>query len=227
MPLEPSELRSAIEHAVQRYAYRSMGQAWLKPTTVLTIDQLVPRLLPRDEARTPFLCVNGMDSRRSGAAWAWRRELYDNENGLHLKNMKLYRHECLVDMNLMVGEDDPYQTILTAESEGYAANGRTLDQVAQATNNDFLWDFYKLLCVPSPVRVFFTLCSSKYQPALQRRLDQLVRRYSSLPELLPPGTDLWSVSFPTGSMETTDIQVLHWAPDRHGNAAVDHSFRAL
>jgi hypothetical protein len=126
--------------------------------------------------------------------------------------------------NLMIGADDPYETLLTAESEGRAAHGQTVGHVHRASDNDFLWDFYKLLQVPSPVRLMFTLCAAKYQGALVTRLGQLVNRYAVLHQQLRPETDIWSVSFPTSSMASTPVRVHRWAPQQHTAGAADHSF---
>lgn len=225
MPLDPNDIQSAIRHGLTEYDGKTMGQAWLKPTCVLAIDHLVPRVAHPTDGRRPFLCVNGMDTSRPGAAWDWRRDIQQNE-GTYLANMRLYPHECLVDMNLMMGADDPYETLLTAESEGYAGHGQTVGEVLHAGDNDFLWDFYKLLQVPSPVRLMFTLCAERYQGALIRRLGELVNRYALVQGLLDPRSDIWSVSFPTSSMAATDVQVHRWGPGRHTDAPADHSFRA-
>ena len=227
MPLDPGDVQTAIRTVVEWYESPRVTQAWLKPLSVMLVDQLVPRLLRSGEMSRPFLCVNGMDSNRKGPAWAHRRLLVQNPSMRHLKHLDVYPHECLVDMNLMLGADDPYETILTAESEGYAGHGKTLANAGHASENDFLWDFYKLLMVPSPVRLMITLCSPRYQPALRARLDQLVNKYTSLPTFLPESTDLWAISFPASSMTSTDVQVMHWAPGRLGESAADCSIRAM
>jgi hypothetical protein len=226
MPIEPDDVQAAIRHAINHYARSpakpAIGQTWLKPICVLAIDHLAARL-GRSDGR-PFLCVNGLDTRREGTAWKWRRQISQNQEREYLSNLSIHPHECLVDMNLMIGVDAPYETLLTAESEGYEAHGRTVGQARQATDNDFLWDFYKLLQVPSPLRFMFSLCASKHQGGLVDGLDHLVRRYARLPEQLPPGTDIWSVSFPTSSVTDTPVRVHRWAPGLHTAGAADHSF---
>ena len=226
MPLQATQVQDAIRDAVADYGGGTMGQTWLKPTGVLAIDRLVPHLEPRVNAPSPFLCVNGMETNRRGPAWDWRREIHANLGGSFFRNMRLYRHECLVDMNLMVGADDPYETLLTAESEGHAAHGRTVAQVVHASENDFLWDFYKLLMVPSPVRIMFTLCFENNQGDLVGRLGELVNRYDHLPLHLDSQCDIWSISFPTTSMRRTPVRIHRWAPGAHAHLPLDHSILA-
>lgn len=60
----------------------------------------------------------------------------------------------------------------------YAGHARELARTGVPAQNDLLWDFYKLLMVPSPIRIFFSLCSEKYRPSLRAELDRMVAQYS-------------------------------------------------
>ena len=72
---------------------------------------------------------------------------------------------------------------------------------SDSSNDGYLWDLYKLLQVPSPVRVFIARHAQVGHPELQRRIADVVLAYA--PRY---STDdrIFSVLFPTARFAPTD-----------------------
>ena len=213
MGIEAADVHAALAFAVAELDLRAFGQGgqkWLKPTCVRIVDVLIPRLDGLGPHR-PFICMNSMTGRR----WPVRQQVRAS-----LVHADPYDHECLVDINVMVGDGNPYRVLLTAESEGYPqAHHRLYGQ--DWPTSDYMWDLYKLLQVPSPVRLFVTLTSSKHHDILAERTDQLVSMYQEL----SGEDDIWAVQFPTASMQKEDTRVLYWPAGAHDRAPCETRWR--
>lgn len=202
MDLTVDQVRAALTHAMGEYGHPKMGQKWLKPTTVLLLDALVPALSVPASPR-PFICMNSMQKED------WR--VWVRNHGL--RHLAPYDHECLVDLNVMQGAGAPYRVLMTAESEGWSGHVRGLEDDEKWDASDFMWDLYKLLQVPSPIRFFVTLSGADHHDVLERRTAQLLRCY----EETSGQADLWAISFPTSSTKKTPVRILHWEPGKHGD----------
>jgi hypothetical protein len=231
MSLTADHVHAALAHALAEHAYHELEQAFALPVSVLTVDHLAPHLQGA-AGRELTLCVSGMveaepkagePPKKKSEATLWRNKIAANADGRYLKNVNIDKNEILVDLNLLAGPAHPYDTLLTAESEAYAGHANYLYGRAESTDNGFLWDFSKLLLVPSPVRLMFTRCAVKHQAALLNGLNTLVQQYSGRPSGLAADADLWSISFPVESMREAKVAIHRWAPNAHGAGPVDHS----
>ncbi len=203
MPFTQPQLHAALSYAMAEYDHPKVTQKFLKPIAVLVMDHLVGCLDAPAKPET-FICMNSMKSKKKNK---WRREVRDG-----LRHTAPYDPECLVDLNVMVGTEEPYTSIMTAESEGYAGHAQTL-KGAHAADNDFMWDLYKLLAVPSPRRVFLTRCSSNYFDLLQEKTNELIQKYADL----AGEAEIVAIQFPTANMRRDPARILHWLPNAHTN----------
>ena len=132
-------------------------------------------------------CVTACVSRLKGVRG--RRYAY---NFLKERVDEFDAHECMVDIYCCEGVKDPYRTLLTMECEAATGHGRDLSSSATSDDCDYLWDLFKLLQMPSPLRIYLSIAKSGMVGVLQKRIGKLVRNYQ--PHL---GCDeVFSVVFP-------------------------------
>jgi hypothetical protein len=96
------------------------------------------------------------------------------------KIAKVEPYECMVDIYCGVGGNDPYVPLITMESEGCAAYSGEVGKSATSDDCDYLWDLFKLLQVPSPLRIFLALCAEKKMEELQGLIESHVKAYRGL-----------------------------------------------
>jgi hypothetical protein len=123
-------------------------------------------------------------------------------------------YEVMLDFSIH-NWDAGRPVLLTAESEMYAEGG-TGDSLEG--EDDYSWDFYKLLLVASPVRLFIARVGERWitQTRLQRgtvRRNQLVKSLSNIvswggASTLQPGDELGVVILPEAPAEWRDLRVL-------------------
>jgi hypothetical protein len=98
-----------------------------------------------------------------------------------IKRSGFYKHrastECMVDV-YVTGRlnEHPFGAVATAESEGYE-HQLTLKNGRPNPWNDYAWDFFKLLQVPSPLRVFVARCRQDDMKDLKAQCVTLVSKY--------------------------------------------------
>jgi hypothetical protein len=196
MPVAIDDVKQAFVKAVEDYGCKGEGaiyQTDLKPLTVLAAVGLLPLIDRPAAAPKPVLYVNAM---RHNADRRWVLTKVK-------RAVKIGDFECLVDLNLQEPgpqNGNPFKVLLTAESEGYAGHAKGLAQ-AKVGDNDLLWDLYKLLIVPSPLRLFVCLSADKYSAIVKRRLEKLAKEYAG--QVLRSGDGpayLWVLVLPTGSL---------------------------
>ena len=137
-----------------------LPQKAVKPALIVAVDKLVGIAYGKQNP-LPWLCASGIS--RFGAE--------DK-----VQNTRPYAREYMLDVTVYRGDSDPYTPLATAESEAYAEH-EARDSSSSDTS-DYLWDFYKLLQVPSPLRVFIARVRGIERcKVLERRLEQFCTKY--------------------------------------------------
>lgn len=194
------QVEDAFRTATHAYDIHGSGQGYvaqtdLLPVSVLAADHLLGTLAAVGRAR-PFICAAAM-GRNADRQWV----------ASNLLNATHYPYENMVDVCAMRGASDPYEVVLTMESEGWGQNGAHLAKKG-ATDNAALWDLYKLLQVPSPARIFVTRMADRHHEGLLAATAHLARVYE---QAVTPG-DLFAVQIPSASLKTASALVAHWMP---------------
>ncbi len=176
----------AFEAALHTYEIEGwVAQTDLKPLTVLAVDNLLPA--------------------KRGDLTLWANSMRTNDYRVRVVDKQLQRathrdFEVLVDVNVLKGRRDPFETLITAESEGYSAHGNALASL----ENDFAWDLYKLLVVPSPVKLFVARTSTRHHDLLEKQTEELVAHYRGAGDW-----EFCAVLFPTGRLDRHPIRFMH------------------
>jgi len=216
--------RAASLAATEYQVTDGLAQDWLKPTTMLLIDHMLP---PEDRnekgtyarGREMWLAVNSMQKDENRAWVSGKRSSFEVEH-----------YEVLVDFHVFAGYSFPYRTVLTAESEGYRPAVARLSNLhldrdgADWPGNGLLWDAWKLLIVPSPLRLFTTI-------ATREQFDGLVPRYSLMLSLSAVSggfndSTFHLVAFDPTSGDSADVHVARWGSGQW-EAEPDVQHRAL
>lgn len=185
----------SFRKAVNWYEIKKVFQTDLKPISVLALDYLFPKIYG-EKIRDAFLHVNNMEGDR------YRKEVIN-----YLRNFEYIKGECVVDLNIMRGNKDPYRTLMTAESEAYSPSAKLLNKRADIDSNDMLWDLYKLLHYPSPYRLFITLSSVKHHEALLSETSRIIKVYA---DYIRPG-NIFAIQIPTGNLKSNDCSIAYWS----------------
>lgn len=153
------------------------------------------------------LCKSGVSADRSATRIVDR--LWTSAGG------QLHSHEILVDFSVCDWESDsPIK--LTAESETGSIES-TGDWLTEG-HNSYSWDFFKLLLVPSPIRLFFARVGAVNQDdddpidTLVATLVNMVSRYSNT--FLRPGDELGGCLIPRAKEKAySGATTLLWLED--------------
>lgn len=119
-------------------------------------------------------------------------------------------HEVLVDFSVHNWDAaSPIQ--LTGESEANPYHG-TKDSLS-SKDDDYSWDFYKLLVMPSATRLFFARVGKKAGVSIPKRIEELVRTLQGLvdwyaPALLRPHDELGVIIVPSRRSFASETRVL-------------------
>ena len=159
------------------------------------------------------VCNQGELGRRSTMV----KSLWVGRGGKH------WPHEMLVDFS--VNDWDSGSPVkITGESEVGPHHGTG---TSLTTDDDYSWDFFKLLVVPSPVRLFFARVGATDRGTGPRRIAELTATLTSLVgtyggAYLRPGDELGAVIVPTAKADAALTTVLWRDGDelRHRPAAV-------
>ena len=189
---------AAFRTAVHAYEINGSGrgcvaQRDLLPVSVLAADNLLAGREHEHPIR-PFICAAGM--------------LKDPDRQWVVKNLAAsthYQSNNMVDICAMRGNGDPYEILLTMESEGWSQNAVDLIRRG-AAGNAALWDLYKLLQVPSPCRVFVTRSPHRHHAALLKASGDLAAAYA--PSVA--AGELFAVQIPTASLRRSPALFAHW-----------------
>ena len=107
---------------------------------------------------------------------------------------------------------DAPKTLITAESEGSPTHARELSRFIKnkdkesIIDNDLRWDFYKLLIVPSPVKLFITLSSPIHYPIISKYFKEFVRKY----HFTNKNNFLIVAILPTTKLGDSKVKLLWW-----------------
>jgi hypothetical protein len=178
--------KSAMNSQARKLDERGLRQRDIKSLVVRTVDTLVVKAYPASgPAASYWLCAN-------------RCKRIPNLATRHSP------YESMVDVAVYAGDRDPYRTLITAESE--ASPVHRLGPRSQSSNSDYLWDFWKLLQVPSPLRLFVALVRDKIKRRrdrcrlLETHVERMIGEYAEA-GLFKRGDRLFSLVLPTGSVE--------------------------
>ncbi|SHK16352.1 hypothetical protein SAMN02745216_02990 [Desulfatibacillum alkenivorans DSM 16219] len=195
------KISSVFQWAIESYNVNRIKQADLLPIVVLALDHLLPDVVGNRPQKDFSLCVSPM---KKGS----------RPKKVKTQNSNIWSEECLVDINIMYGKTHPYETVLTAESEGYENHAVALQKKGwQDDNNDMMWDLYKLLMIPSPIRFFVTRCSRNNQECLYKSTKAMVGAYAhKYPESI-----ICTVQMPTAQLKNAPATVAIWAKESGWN----------
>ena len=124
------------------------------------------------------------------------------------KIAKVEPYECMVDIYCCAGKKDPYDPLITMECEGAAWNSGEVNRSATSDDCDYLWDLFKLLQVPSPLRVFLALCAEKKVEDLQWLIHRHVKDYRGSRKL---NDVIYAVVIPWVKLKGKTITVQRWS----------------
>lgn len=220
MKLEESTLRRWLLWSFQRTSqHRSARSAWWPTSdseaTMLSFAFFVAAARERCGAPTNSTDLY-LNASLSGPARDWLEEIW---NG---RNLEHWPHESLLDFSIHDWQrSNPI--LVTGESEvgAYWDVGDSL-----VHPDDYSWDFYKLLVVPSPLRLFFARVGgarSQTGPrndaqrieTLMHSLSELVSSYANL---LRTGDQIGGVLMPR-SRAHRDSALLFWSNRRRLRSA--------
>lgn len=151
--------------------------------------------------------------------------LWPSERGARTRDLSA--NEVLLDFSVHHWRSsNPVQ--LTAESEMFAHHA--LSESEDAASNDYSWDFYKLLVVPSQTRLFAARIGSCFGETFKQRRSRLIRCLEDLVDqygaaFLRPHDELGAVILPTAKRDRALTRIL-WT-DRGRLKSQDVSAKAL
>jgi hypothetical protein len=191
-----ADVLDAFSKAVSRLGYEPpLDQKSVKRVTVVAVDWLVGKVRP-GKRKKPWL-------------YASRASLHGL--GRQLRHTRPVEFVSMVDVAVFAGNKYPYETLITAESEAFANEKIKLSSTPD--DNGYLWDFYKLLQVPSLLRLFVARVSSPRCPVLEKRIEWLINCY---PTNLRHGDYVFSLVIPTSRREWRNICVNAWVGTKKG-----------
>jgi hypothetical protein len=191
-----------LRRALKAYRVDATGldERDILPAAVLVADELVGLAHGKGSApRAPQVWVAAMN-RDSDRRWVMS----------HLRHIRSAASPdeqggCIVDGYVFAGaKGDPVWPVLTIESEGAVHD---VTKSSHSGTCDYLWDFFKLLQVPSPLRLFFARTSLSRVRLLERRLDALARAYAPARR---PRDEVFAVVFPAARLDRQPLRVQRW-----------------
>lgn len=206
------DLQAALMSALDRYGWqdRARSKHWfqlpqpcVKSVGILLADEMVGT----QPGAKPTIYANRVEERI--------------RHGKTLRNIAFSKStsESMLDVTVFRNDSDPYQTLLTMESEAYVA--KPPSPTCTSDNNALLWDLYKLLQVPSPVRVFLTRHLPRHHDTILCHVGRLVESYRSA---YRPGDEILAIVLPSNSgFCIDDVSLNGWLATRRGlRSAFDH-----
>lgn len=176
-----------------------LWQAVVKPIVAVTMDRLVGRTaVHRGKA---VMWANGQDLIRPHLKYC---RFPANREGVKTGG------ECMLDVSIFEPSDaDPFKPLATAESEAAGRHWPSEGQKPTSETVDYLWDLYKLLQVPSPLRLFVCRVLSKEErwKEVQTWSSDLVRLYQ---DRLAVGDRVFVIVLPTAGRDYPKVQCHGW-----------------
>ena len=169
-------------------------------------------LLPTGAYLVKFMLRKAGVSKRDGV-WVCTNGLKRGRHRIEVKTeiekiAKVDYYECMVDIYCCAGRKDPYTPLITMECEGAAWNSGEIKRSATSDDCDYLWDLFKLLQVPSPLRVFLALCAKKKVEDLQWLINRHVKTYR---EARKPNDVIYAVVVPWVKLKGKTITIQRWS----------------
>jgi len=204
-PRKPIVIETFVECLVQAmHDYKidkeGFAQKDLFPTAALLAGHLL-----KESAATGHttICMAHM-KKDNNRKWVARQ--------LEKMGFEIEPYECLLDIYCCTAMQ-PYQTLLTIECEGACGQGKELTSKSTPEDSEILWDLFKLLQVPSPIRIFMNLCTEKNRriDLLERKIDSMVNMYRKTPRA---ANETFSIVFPAGRLEGKEVNVYRWIASR-------------
>lgn len=194
----PDVFKECLAEAMKWYGVYKKGfdQKDLLPTAAY-FAQLLLKKAGASKKDGVWVCANGLKKGRD------RR----NVKAEIKKIAKVEPYECMVDIYCCRGSKDPYTPLITMECEGFVGYSGEVRRSATSDDCDYLWDLFKLLQVPSPLRVFFALCSEKKTETLQKLIGGHVMAYRNFRK----STDVvYAVVIPSVKLKGKSLTVQSW-----------------
>lgn len=169
-------------------------------------------LLPTAAYLAKLLLVSAGASKRDGL-WVCANGLKKGRHRLEVKRevekiAQVEPWECMVDIYCCAGRKDPCRPLLTMECEGCAGYSGEVRKSATPDSCDYLWDLFKLLMVPSPLRIFLAICNEKKVNELQGLIHRDVKAYR---EYRKPEDQVYAVVVPGVKLEGKTIIIQRWS----------------
>jgi hypothetical protein len=176
-PLEPEDFIAAFESAMHALGHDApLEQREVKAVTALALDRMAAQC-----------------ARPTGSLWmSLNGKLTLGAIEQYLNNSTLDPFESLLDVTMYRNDADPYDTLMTAESE---ARLWTFKEGFGSDTSDYLWDLFKLLQVWSPNRFFVARVRRSRAQALTNRIAAIVASYRGQ---IPQGHRVFSLILPPG-----------------------------
>ncbi|TFG61291.1 MAG: hypothetical protein E4H32_07550 [Nitrospirales bacterium] len=193
------QFRECLERAMTWYGVDRAGfdQKDLLPMAAVLAAQITG-VTKRPGEKKPRICINGMEkdkNRKMAKKYLMRR-------------IRVHPEECMVDLYCYSGQSDPFLPILTMECEGHAGHSKDVTPRASSETCDYLWDLFKLIQVPSPLRIFLAICTEKKRSLLEKQVGAMVRNYGDI--LKRDCGEVFAVIFPETKLTGKTIMVQGW-----------------
>ena len=194
----PEVFKKCLAEAMQWYGVDKHGfdQKDLLPTAAY-LSKLLLRKASVTKKDGVWVCVNGLNKGRG-------RLRVKTE----IEKIAEVESECMVDIYCGIGRKDPYRPLITMECEGCAGYSGEVGKSASTDSCDYLWDLFKLLQVPSPLRIFLALCSEKKTGDLQRNIDKHVKAYQ---DRRNSKDEVYAIVIPWVDLEGKTVIVQRWS----------------
>lgn len=210
-PIGVKTFVSCLNKALTDYEINEEGlaQTDLLPTAALLAGHL---LRETHVKREPTICVSRLN-KDSDRKWV-------SKQLLEQMKFEVEPFECMLDIFCCTGKQ-PYQTLLTIECEGASGYGSELTPRSTPESSDFLWDFFKLLQVPSPLRIFMALCTEKNGRVdlLEHNIGSMVKLYRNV---LGTTDEIFLTVFPASRLKGKRVNVYRWVGSRRRLDSVDN-----
>ena len=204
-PRKPIGIETFVECLVQAmHDYKIDKEGFAQKDLFPTAALLAGHLLKESAATgNTTICMAHM-KKDNNRKWVARQ--------LEKMGFEIEPYECLLDIYCCTAMQ-PYQTLLTIECEGACGQGKELTSKSTPEDSEILWDLFKLLQVPSPIRIFMNLCTEKNRriDLLEKKVIEMVDKYRQTPKTW---NETFSVVFPGGKLKGKKVNVYRWTASR-------------
>jgi hypothetical protein len=184
------QLMSAFKTTVEECSGVPLSQKECKKCLAMTLDKLIPLL--KYKKKELCLCANGI-----------------SDFSEKLQYLEHDKFESLIDLTVYENDKDPFVCVLSAESEAFPSHD--IEKDSTSDNSDYLWDFFKLLHVPSPFRIFLARTTMYREHEKLDRVKTLQDRLQSFTEMynqtcLSDGDKIFTIVLPTAKKHYSHVE---------------------